>query len=212
MAFTPPDDVVFPPLTGTPEIDIQDTPPTDVAAPPSRMRLAGPVPALQIPDDIVWPDARPRAPAQAGASSIPEDVQWPESVSPPLTDYPIEFGKSAVEGAKNTVASALKGAGALASTSIERPTERRLRAQTPEELERAIALEQSQQRPQATSIEQITSHPLYQAGEAIESFGKDTLGPRPGFEGRTWTRDIGGGFGSVGAGIGVALLNPAAAG
>jgi hypothetical protein len=72
--------------------------------------------------------------------------------------------------------------------------------------------ERAQQRAalQASVDRPITETPLYSAGHAVEEFGKETLAAKPGFEG-SWTRDIGGGFGSVGAGIVFSLLQPEAA-
>jgi hypothetical protein len=62
----------------------------------------------------------------------------------------------------------------------------------------------------------VTEKPLYKAGQAIEEFGKEALAPRPGFEpGKSWTRDIGAGAGSMVAGIGMSMvpgIGPAAAG
>lgn len=56
----------------------------------------------------------------------------------------------------------------------------------------------------------VTEDPVYAAGTAIRDVGAKYLGPSPGWE-NSWTRDISGGFGSVGTGIGVSLLSPAAA-
>ena len=62
----------------------------------------------------------------------------------------------------------------------------------------------------------VTESKLYKAGHAIEEFGKDALAPKPGFEpGKSWTRDIGAGAGSMAAGIVVSMIpgvGPAAAG
>jgi N12 class adenine-specific DNA methylase len=57
----------------------------------------------------------------------------------------------------------------------------------------------------ARSAAGTKGQPLYKAGEAVEDFGKETLKAAPGFEG-SWTRDIGSGFGSLGAGIAVTLI------
>jgi predicted RNA methylase len=152
-----------------------------------------------------------------------------------LTDYPVEFAKGFVEGAKNLPAASLKGAAALQQEiavqglqrldemerqrtsdmlgqSLDDPFARAaqrtrrsvLGRMTPETIaERREFLTEQANRP-------LTEHPLYRAGEVIEEFGKETLAPRPGFEG-SWTRDIGAGFGSFGAGVATAFLNPAAA-
>lgn len=62
----------------------------------------------------------------------------------------------------------------------------------------------------------VTESKLYKAGQAIEEFGKDALAPKPGFEpGKSWTRDLGAGAGSMAAGIATSIIpgiGPAAAG
>src|SRR3990167_8791695 len=60
----------------------------------------------------------------------------------------------------------------------------------------------------------LQQHPLYQAGQSVEQFGKETLAPAPGFE-KSWTRDIGSGLGSMASGVGLSLIpmaGPALAG
>jgi N12 class adenine-specific DNA methylase len=48
---------------------------------------------------------------------------------------------------------------------------------------------------------------LYKAGQAVEDFGKEALAPAPGFEpGKSWTRDIGAGAGSMAAGIATTMI------
>lgn len=142
------------------------------------------------------------------------------------SDYAIEGAKGFAEGAKNLAASSLKGMAATSEglarqqlEALDQPqpppaddpfaraaarTRRSVVHPTPDVVaERRAVLEQRVASP-------ITEHPLYQAGEAVEEFGREALAPGPGFEG-SWTRDIGGGLGSLGAGIGLALLNPGAA-
>jgi N12 class adenine-specific DNA methylase len=141
-----------------------------------------------------------------------------------FADYPVELGKGFLEGGKNTVATSLKGTAALAKGTERRALAdmdlidggRRLPAislrggptdvmgvqdMTPEQRQQTrAALQQAVDQP-------ITDTNLYSAGQAIEHFGKETLAPRPGFEG-SLTRDIGSGFGSVGAGIIMSILQP----
>jgi hypothetical protein len=136
-----------------------------------------------------------------------------ENVTTSLSDYPVELGKSFVEGAKNLPASSLKGIAASQSLGLgaqERAglgagIERVAAGEDP-----AAAVETVRAAP--PPIPPLTQDPVWQAGEAIENLGKEALAPRPGFEGRSWTRDIGSGFGSVAGGIGMSLLSPAAAG
>lgn len=129
-----------------------------------------------------------------------------------VTDYPIELGKSFLEGAKNLPASSLKGIAAGRSASpaeqeilgLESAIGRTEAGQDPADAVQAVQVSPPQLRP-------VTENPIYRAGEAIEEFGKETLSARPGFEGQSWTRDIGSGFGSVAAGIGTSLLSPSGA-
>lgn len=129
----------------------------------------------------------------------------------PLT-YGHEFAKGVVEGAKNMVASAFKGLGSADAgtdaprerAKFEAALERVLMGEDPAEAVAAVQANPPKPRP-------VTEDPAYRAGEAIEGIGKKTLEAGPGFEG-SWTRDIGSGFGSVAAGIGVSLLSPSAAG
>jgi len=164
-------------------------------------------------------------PTAAGAAqpvfAAPAEVDdwvddWtPEAASGSMTDYPVEFGKGFVEGAKNLPASALKGIGAAQTVRAQDTAmfaDAIERAQ--QGVDPATAIDQVRANPPAMG--RIADQPLYQAGKAIEEFGKETLAPRPGFEpGKSWTRDIGSGFGSMAAGIATSMVpfgGPALAG
>ena len=182
-----------------------------------------------VPNVPVGPmGGRPAPPPEPAPGVV--DAEAGVDVTPSLTDYPIEFGKGFAEGGKNLLASAAKGYGAGAvgmardqlaamdkpdgpvDDSPEARAAYRLRRgvihPSPEvQAERRASLEAQANRP-------LTEHPLWKAGEAIEGFGKDALAPKHGFEG-SWTRDIGGGFGSLAAGLGISFIpgvGPAAAG
>lgn len=161
-------------------------------------------------DDL--PTAKPAASISfddlptAGQSAPRSQTSW--------TDYPVELGKSAVEGAKNLPAASLKGVAASRSMGPQAEELAGLGAAI-DRIEQggedpAQAVENVRAAPPA--LPPVQQSPAWQAGEAIEGFGKEALGPRPGFEGRTWTRDIGSAFGSVAGGIVASLMNPAAAG
>jgi N12 class adenine-specific DNA methylase/uncharacterized membrane protein/predicted kinase len=156
------------------------------------------------------PDAAPARAPQQQAAPAPQTAQQPQPSTQdvPWTDYPIELGKSAVEGSKNLPAGALKGMAAIGwSDSENRGIGSMIdRVQAGEDPADVM------DKPNLPPAMPLTEHPLWKAGEAIENFGKEALGPRPGFEGRTWTRDIGGGFGSVAAGVVASMLNPIGAG
>lgn len=121
-----------------------------------------------------------------------------------LTDYPIALGKGFVTGAKGMVAASLKG---LAGVRADRPSFPP--GQSPLDLAMRgddAAFDQYLAGPQGPP-QPVTSDLIYQAGQAIEDLGKDTLAPRPGFEpGKSWTHDIGSGFGSVAAGIATTMI------
>lgn len=55
----------------------------------------------------------------------------------------------------------------------------------------------------------LKDDPIWQGAQAIDVWGNKHLGPTPGWE-NSWTRDIAGGFGSLGVNIAAGLLNPAA--
>jgi hypothetical protein len=187
--------------------------------------LPSPMPAEQ-PTSLEGRDgsARVSAPARNTKARNPAeaDVRW--------TDYPVEFGKSFVEGAKNLPASSIKGVAAMLNEAPSRFRQlqadvlKRVEAgqvvpemddpygfqhMTPEQ---RAAVRSEIGRLAAVPAQKLNENPLFRTGEAIENFGKEALSPRPGFEGPTWTRDIGSGFGSMVTGVGISMLNPTAAG
>lgn len=160
-------------------------------------------------DDL--PDAQAQAPFGQGT----------------LVDYPLELGKGALEGAKNLPASALKGWGASATgfTRQQMAVMDRIDAgasvpdtEDPIGYQHMTPEQRAEVRGQVapSAARKIQDNPLFQAGTATEQFGKEALAPRPGFEpGKSWTRDIGSGFGSMAGGIALSMIpfgGPAIAG
>lgn len=165
----------------------------------------------------------PVAPDAAGLNVSglkPLDVSGLTPASPPdnssLSDYPVEFGKGTLEGAKNLGASALKGYAALDAGAarnlldVADRIDRGERVQPGDDLI-SYSVRSPEQRQavraelQAAIARPLKEHPLYRAGTTVEDFGKETLAPKPGFEG-SWTRDIGSGLGSMAAGMGLSLI------
>lgn len=187
-------------------------------------------------------------------ATYPPAVDMPPTPPTSLSDYPIEFGKGALEGGKNMGAAALKGTAALGIPTAADPalldqlaaaptmtprqraqlmtsvllgvSDRGLQMDYNAALRRIAqggdpAVEIAALKPKfdannASATQPVTEKPLYKAGQAIEDFGKETLAPRPGFEpGKSWTRDIGSGAGSMAAGVFTSMIpgiGPVAAG
>lgn len=181
-------------------------------------------------DDI--PSTQPAAPNDISFDDIGfDDLPNAQAQAPfgqgTLVDYPLELGKGAIEGAKNLPASALKGWGASATgfTRQQMAVMDRIDAgasvpdtEDPIGYQHMTPEQRAEVRGQvAPSAERkIQDNPLFQAGAATEQFGKEALAPRPGFEpGKSWTRDIGSGFGSMAGGIALSMIpfgGPAIAG
>jgi predicted RNA methylase len=218
-----------------PQVDFGDTDrlADDVPLPRPRPAMPGdtpvdvplprPRPTMQAPATLPPSPAVPVDPVLAGglppAAAGPVDPMLaPGAPGASAADYPIEFGKGVLAGAKNLPASSLKGAAALDFGARKSALELMDRIDAGERVpreqdilgygrfapgsEERRRLREMVAGPMAGGPKR---NPLFQAGEAIEAFGTEALAPAPGFEG-SWTRDIGGGFGSVAAGIGTAII------
>jgi hypothetical protein len=170
-------------------------------------------------------------PVPLGSPALPDDWRAQARADAPSTswhDYPVEFGKGFVEGAKSVPAAALKGMAANSIAMAQRRLEglTSLEAQAPSEDDpfarfayrsrRAVlhpspdVIAQRRARLEAEASQPLEAHVFYRAGDFVQDLGKEALAARPGFEG-SWTRDVGAGFGSVFSGLGLSLLSPGAA-
>lgn len=140
-----------------------------------------------------------------GASPPAADDPWgvagttPATAAPAATlrDYGAEALKGFGRGVQTFFTSPLRG---IAGSSANRPSFEA--GQSPLELARRgddRAFDVFLQGPQAAP-KPITEDPLWQGAEAVEQFTEPYLKPAPGWE-RSWTGDIGGGFGSLAGGI-----------
>lgn len=146
------------------------------------------------------------APARAKEFSFEEltTAEVPTGPSPSIGDQVTSAGKGFVSGAKGYFGSQLQG---VAGMQADRPAYPP--GQSP--LDQAMrgedqAFETYNQGPQGVPLP-TKEHPLYQAGEAIQDFGKEALAPAPGTQ---FAADLGSGAGSLGAVIASSLISPAA--
>lgn len=145
-------------------------------------------------DDI--PSAKPAA-ADINFDDIGFDDLPDAAPAAGVGDYVAEGAKGFGRGAQSFVTSPLKGiAGAQANRPSFEP------GQSP--LEQAARgdeqfAETFTQGPKGAP-RPVKEDPLWQTAEAVEKFTEPLIGPAPGWE-KSWTGDIGAGFGSMAAGI-----------
>jgi len=169
----------------------------------------------------VSPSAPLARPPQPPSPDAPLDLSGFEPVTPPAADQPQgqldlsgfepvepekpktteqpsyikEFVKGVAEGVKGMAASSVKGIAAVVPEAGAQPDYDPMgnAVGTNDAMEKGLVPKPMEERL------------FYRAGKRIDEFGKETLEAAPGFEG-SWTRDIGAGFGSMLAGIPVALI------
>lgn len=139
-----------------------------------------------------------------------------------LPRHMLEAIKGAGEGAKSLIASSLMGYGAMAPEIAARQLkelekepepvgespEERAAARTKRGVmgrQSADVLAQRKEALRGRAETPVAEQPLYKAGKAVESFAKEALSAKEGWE-ESWTREIGSGAGSMVAGLGLSAI------
>ncbi len=146
------------------------------------------VPLDSLPDLAEFGTPVPDQPAAPPAAALP-------AASTGFTDYGAEFGKGVARGFKNMGSSSLKGIAAVVPEAGAQPDYDAL----------GNPLGTNNGAETGAVAKPMEERLFFRGGKAVDEFGKDALAPAKGWEG-SWTGDIGAGFGSMLAGIPVALI------
>jgi hypothetical protein len=171
--------------------------PASPSAPLARPKQPSPDTPLDLSGfEPVAPDA-PATEQQQGQLDL-SGFELVEPEKPKTTEQPSyikEFVKGVAEGVKGMAASSVKGVAAVVPEAGAQPDY--------DPMGNAVGTNDAMEK--GLTPKPMEERLFYRAGKRIDEFGKETLEAAPGFEG-SWTRDIGAGFGSMLAGIPVALI------